>query len=116
MSDVKKNKVYFVNEKIKRKYVELENGRFEEKELYSLINRALDYLQENPIRFISIPKKQWPKEYIQKYDIKNLWKYDLPNGWRIIYTIKGNSIEIISVLIEWITHKDYERKFGYKRS
>ena len=116
MSHIKTKKVYFVNEKIKRIYDELENGRSEEKELYSLINRAIDALEENPSRFISIPRKQWPKEYIKKFDIKNLWKYDLPNGWRIIYTIKGNNIEIISVVLEWITHKDYERKFGYKRS
>jgi hypothetical protein len=116
MSCVKTNKVYFVNEKIKRMYDELENGRFEERELYSLINRALDDLEENPASFIFIPKKQWPKEYIKKFDIKNLWKYDLPNGWRVMYTIKGNNIEIISVVLEWITHKDYERKFGYKRS
>jgi Txe/YoeB family toxin of Txe-Axe toxin-antitoxin module len=116
MTYIKINKVYFVNEKIKKMYAGLGNGRSEEKELYSLINRALDDLEENPVRFVSIPKKQWPKEYILKYNINNLWKYDLPNGWRIIYTIKGNNIEIISVVLEWITHKDYERKFGYKRS
>jgi hypothetical protein len=80
MSFARKNKVYFVNEKIKKMFMKLEHGKFKEKELYSLLNRAIDDLEENPIRFISIPKKQWPKEYIKKYNIKNLWKYDLPNG------------------------------------
>jgi hypothetical protein len=53
---------------------------------------------------------------IQKYKINSLHKYNLPNGWRMLYTIKGNEIEIISIIIEWIRHKEYERKFKYKRS
>jgi hypothetical protein len=35
---------------------------------------------------------------VQKYCINNLRKYDLPNGWRLLYTIKGNEIEITDVI------------------
>jgi len=70
-------------------------------------------ITENPLCGIKIPYKLWPKEYISKYDIKVLYKYDLPNGWRLTYTIKGQKIEIISVIIEWFCHKKYERKFKY---
>ena len=48
-----------------------------------------------------------------KYEIDNLWKYDLPNGWRLIYAVQKNEIIVISIVIEWLNHKDYERKFKY---
>ena len=54
------------------------------------------------------------EEYVQKYGINNLWKYDLPRGWRLLYTVTAdNEVELISAILEWFDHKDYERKFGY---
>ena len=54
-----------------------------------------------------------PKEYKQRYGINNLWKYNLPNAWRLVYSITGNEVEIIAILLEWFDHKDYERRFKY---
>ncbi len=46
--------------------------------------------------------------------MNNLWKYDLPDGWRIIYTITTpNKIEILAIILEWSDHKGYEKRFGY---
>jgi len=50
---------------------------------------------------------------IKKYKISNLWKYDLTNGWRLIYTIESDEIRIISIILEWFDHKNYEKRFGY---
>ena len=108
--------VAFAEPSIKKAFEELEKGKHEEKQLAEFIERAIDDLKKNPLCGIKVPSKQWPKEYIKKYKIDNLRKYDLPNGWRLIYTLRGNQLEIISIIIEWITHKDYERKFKYKRS
>jgi len=33
------------------------------------------------------PKKLIPKEYV-----KNLWKYNLPCAWRLIYSIESNKL------------------------
>ena len=36
------------------------------------------------------------------------------DGWRLIYTITTpNKIEILSVILEWFDHPEYERKFHY---
>ncbi|HPV66505.1 MAG TPA: hypothetical protein PK655_03600 [archaeon] len=43
----------------------------------------------------------------------NLWKYNLSNGWRLTYTIRGGEIEVISIIIEWFCHKKYENRFKY---
>lgn len=39
--------------------------------------------------------------------------YDLPNSWRLIYTIQTNEVMILNVILEWFNHKGYERRFKY---
>ncbi|MEK6933789.1 MAG: hypothetical protein AABW75_02850 [Nanoarchaeota archaeon] len=58
-------------------------------------------------------KKLWPKEYTDKYPITNLWKYDLPNAWRLLYTLAENEVMIINIILEWMTHKEYGGRFNY---
>jgi len=86
-----------------------------DKELYKHLKRAFDDILENAFCGIQIPKKLIPAEYSKKFKpLNNLWKYNLPNAWRLIYTIKSpNKIEIISVILDWMNHKDYERLFNF---
>lgn len=107
-------KVVFVDESLYKSFLELKSGKFEEKELASYIQRAINDLKGNPLIGIKIRSKMWPKEYVQKFSITNLRKYDLPNGWRLIYTLQGSEVEIVSILLEWFSHKEYERRFGYR--
>jgi len=62
---------------------------------------------------VKISKKLWSKGYIKNYKIKNLWKYDLPDGWRLIYSIFEDKLMIINLILEWFPHKKYEKRFGY---
>lgn len=113
MIDNREKVVVFCEISLKKSYEELKSGKFEDKQLYEFLTRAINDLKLNPFVGIKVPKKMWPKEYIQKYTVNNLWKYDLPNGWRLIYTIKGDSVQLLSILLEWFNHKGYERRFGY---
>ncbi len=105
--------VAFISEKLKNEFEELKEGKFENIELYKSINKILDILKINPTSGIKIPQKLWPKEYMQAYEITNLWKHNLPNAWRLIYTIEMNEIKIVSIILEWFDHKEYEKRFGY---
>ena len=105
--------VIFSTLKIEQEFEDLKDGKFEDKNLYSFIDRAIKDLKQNPSCGTKIPKNLWPKEYIANYEIKNLWKYNLPNAWRLVYTIKENEVTIFNIILEWFTHKDYERKFKY---
>ncbi len=105
--------VSFGETKLEKNFEALKKGKFQDKELYEFIMRAIKDLKNNPSCGVKIPKKIWPKDYTQKYPITNLWKYDLPNAWRLIYTIKVNEIMIINVILDWFNHKDYERRFKY---
>lgn len=105
--------VYFGDEKLKACYEGLKESQVEDKMLHKWISRAIEDLEENAFCGIQIPKKLIPKIYIDKYKIDNLWKYDLPKGWRLIYSVANDGVCIISILLEWMDHKNYERRFNY---
>ena len=49
-----------------------------------------------------------------RFFVLNLWKYDLPQGWRLLYTITAeNEVELISAILEWFNHKNYEKRMNY---
>lgn len=105
--------VTFGEVKVEQEFESLKEGKFQDKQLYEFIDRAIKDMKNNPACGIKIPKRLWPKIYLLKYVVTNLWKYDLPNGWRLIYTIKEDEVMILNVILEWFDHKDYERRFGY---
>jgi len=105
--------VGFISKKLEQQFELLKEGKFEDKQLYELIDRSIKDLKKNPQIGTKIQKKLWPKKYIKKYEITNLWKYDLPNAWRLIYTIETDEIRIVNIILEWFDHKEYNRKFKY---
>ena len=113
MNNTKSVYVAFGDKKIEQEFELLKDGKFKDKQLYEFIDRAIKDLKNNPACGIKLSKKLWPKVYIEKYSLTNLWKYDLPNAWRLIYTIKENDITILNVILEWFSHKDYEKRFKY---
>ena len=109
----KQVQIAFITQKLKEQFGYLQKGRFEDQQLYKFINRALDDLKLNPTCGVKIPKKLWPKEYVKKYSVTNLWKYDLPSAWRLIYTIESDEVTIVSIILEWFDHREYEKRFNY---
>ncbi|MFT7616178.1 MAG: mRNA-degrading endonuclease RelE of RelBE toxin-antitoxin system [Candidatus Woesearchaeota archaeon] len=105
--------IRFIEENIQTAFYQLEKGDDSKRELFKFINQALDNIEENAFCGIQIPKNLIPKEYLSKYKVKNLWKYDLPKGWRLLYSITSDQIIVVSLILEWFDHKEYERKFKY---
>ena len=96
-------------------YYSLENGTTEEKNLFKWLNRAFEDILKNPFCGIRIPKKQIPKEYVKKFEINNLLKYNLPNVWRLVYSVGSDEkIIVVAIVLEWMTHKQYNKRFKYK--
>jgi len=104
-----KSNLVFGDLKLKKEFLNLNN-----KELKIQLKRAFNNLIENTFCGIQIPKRLIPKEYFKRFgNLTNLWKYNLPGAWRLIYTIKNSKVLIVSVLVEWIDHKKYERRFNF---
>ncbi|MCH8823256.1 MAG: type II toxin-antitoxin system RelE/ParE family toxin [Planctomycetes bacterium] len=107
------SEVRFIDEKLKKAFYKLEESDNSEKQLFKFINQALTNIEENAFCGTQIPNRLVPKQYVKKYGITNLWKYDLPNAWRLIYSIRGGEVIVVSIVLEWMTHKEYNRRFGY---
>ncbi len=93
-----------------------DNGNGEAKYLLKLIGKGISKLAERVDAGKKIPKKLWPAEYVRKYGINNLWKLNLDSYWRMVYTIVGTRIELVTVILDVMDHSEYDRKFGYDTS
>lgn len=78
------------------------------------IQRVKDLLKQNPFAGEQVRKKQIPPKYISKYNVDNLWRIDLANRWRMVYTITGGKVEIITFVLDIFDHREYDKVFGYK--
>ncbi|MBU2099786.1 hypothetical protein KKG83_02460 [Candidatus Micrarchaeota archaeon] len=87
------------------------------------INDKIELLKINCEAGIQIKKKQIPKKYLEKYEVTNLWKINLPSYWRMIYTLKqplreATEIDVLSIwldVLDIIDHEKYDKIFRYKR-
>jgi hypothetical protein len=70
----------------------------------------VDFIKANPFYGDNIKKKLIPKEYV----VDNLWRVELINFWRMLYTIKGDKVEVICFILGIMDHKIYDKKFGYR--
>lgn len=102
--------VAFADEKVEDSFEKIKK---EDSELHKFISRAIDDIKSNPFCGIHVPKRLIPKVYRQKYEVNNLWKYDLPDAWRLLYSIAGDKVSIVAIILEWLPHKEYERRFKY---
>jgi hypothetical protein len=87
-----------------------------EKDSYprQIVDKGLNVLKENMFAGQLIEKKKFPKFYVQKYGINNLYKYNLDRANRLIYTLIADESGIAVVILEVLSHKEYEKRFGYK--
>ena len=86
-----------------------------EQTFLNAVNKKIELIKANVHYGNSIPKKLIPSEYKAKYGIDNLFRVELPNYWRMLYTLtEGESqVEIIAFVLDIVDHKKYDKKFGY---
>ena len=80
-------------------------------QLLRSIKQKSELIKANPFYGDNIEKKKIPRNY----NVKNLWRVELSRYWRMLYTIKGDQVEIICFVLEIVDHKRYNKLFGYKK-
>jgi hypothetical protein len=108
-----KSAVYFADEQVQQTFLKLQSGRAEEKEIFNQLNTAFDMIAMDPFCGIQVPKRLIPKVYITKYGIENLWKYNFSKNWRLMYSVASDGTQVVTLVLEWLSHKEYERRFRY---
>ena len=104
------SRVIFADEELKKAFEKL---RTKDERLFKEIENALNAIKQNAFFGRNVKKEIIPKELIKKYEIDNLWIYNLRKDWRLLYTITNNEIEILAIVLDWMNHKDYERLFKF---
>lgn len=86
-----------------------------EKTILLAITKKIELIKSDPHYGDPIGKNLIPKQYIKKYKIKNLFRVELPNYWRMLYSLKDGDtkIEIIAFVLDIVDHSEYNKKFGY---
>ena len=72
-----------------------------EKSILNAIRQKSDLIKMNPHYGNPVKKSLIPKFYIEKYGVTNLFRVELPNFWRMLYTLTEGetTIEIISFIL-----------------
>lgn len=83
----------------------------EEMQLLKSIKQKSELIKLNPFYGDNIKKRLIPKSY----NVQNLWRVELTGYWRMLYTIKGDEIDIICFILDILNHKGYDKKFGYRK-
>lgn len=92
---------------------QIEEGKDSTAEIQLLrsIKQKRDLIKSNPFYGNNIEKAKIPKHF----DVQNLWRVELTGYWRMLYTIKGDQVEIVCFVLEIVDHKKYDKLFGYKK-
>jgi hypothetical protein len=93
----------------------LQCSTYEDKWIYHNLDAAFDKLKLNPYFGDRIQKKRIPKLYINKFGIDNLLIVPLPGAWRLLYSVERSGDDIIVIIVDFMSHTDYDRIFGYPR-
>jgi mRNA-degrading endonuclease RelE of RelBE toxin-antitoxin system len=100
--------VRFFSRELEKEYESLEKA---DPELYNAISKAIGKLNVNRKAGQKIPVEQVSKRYVSLYGTRHFWKMKLSREWRLIYTIAGDQIRILTVILSWYKdHKKYAKE------
>jgi hypothetical protein len=89
-----------------------------ERSIFNSINKKAEIIRSDPQYGDQIAKNRIPNEYIVRYGITNLFRIELSSFWRMIYTLAfdDTNFQTTIVILDILDHKEYDKKFGYRRS
>jgi hypothetical protein len=101
------NKLKKIVEKEKNKGI----NSSENQSLLRSIEIKKEWLKDNPLAGDVVKKEEIPKNL----NVDNLFKLRLSSFWRMLYTIKRESIEIYCFILVIESHPDYNKRFGKRK-
>ncbi len=88
----------------------------ENQRLLNSLKKKEEILKVNPEYGDHIPRKYIKRKTIKKYGTDSLWRVEVYNYWRAIYTLTGNEIEILTLILDVVDHNTYNKLFvHYKK-
>jgi len=94
--------------------IRAENGEGDANYILKLIEKGISTLVNDRESGNKIQKNIWPNYYSKKFEISNLWRLRLDKSWKMIYTIIGDDVRIVTIVLDVLNHKKHNKMFGYK--
>ena len=107
-----KNVKVFLKGEAKKTYAELQKSK--DVTILDSFERIKDIVKENPQYGNPIKKERIPQA-LKQLGIHNLYRAQLANYWRMLYTVEGTPEKIFVFILAIIDHKEYDKLFGYKK-
>ncbi|MHB8602385.1 MAG: hypothetical protein ACYC6W_02510 [Nitrosotalea sp.] len=83
--------------------------------LYKSITDTINLIKQGPTIGDHVEHNKIPKYYIKKFKVKTLFRIELVDYWRLLYSIHAfDDIGIGILVLEALDHKKYNKRFGYK--
>ena len=107
--------VNFIDKRAKKEYDAIKDDNAK---LFKVVERRLDEIVASlkktgrPTTGEIIPKKELSsklQKFIQYNGLAALWRVELSDGWRMIYSVGNDGIRIIAFILKLGDHKDYTR-------
>lgn len=97
-------------------YKRLKKDSKEERMILDRFHDKVSLIKQDIHHGNPINKRLIPAMYKKKYGIKNLFRVELPQFWRFVYTLTDgeNKEEIIIFILDIFDHKTYNRIFSYR--
>lgn len=96
-------------------YLELKKRTDKESQgILKSIERIREILKTNP-QFGDPLRKDLIPSIFRTQGIQNLYRVELSNYWRMLYTLQGNEIDIFVFVLTISDHKHYDDIFGYRK-
>ena len=99
-----------------REFVAFYNSLTESDPIKKKLDDVMDQLKKKPTMGDRIHARLFPVKYVRKYGIRNLYRCPLGSNYRMLYTLTSKTNTIYCVILEVLTHKEYDFLFGYKPS
>ncbi len=80
------------------------------------IDRKIGIIKEDRYYGAAIRKSLIPEEYKIEYGSTNLFRVELSDFWRMLYTLTNDEagMKTVAIVLDIINHETYDKKFGYK--
>lgn len=85
-----------------------------ENNIRKVVQQVISSLKNNQRMGDHIKKKDIPKYYIKKHSIPSLYLVDLPQFWRVTYSIMEFEVknELSVLMLELMNHDQYNKRFN----
>ena len=84
-------------------------------QLLTSINNTLRNIRADYRYGDLIPRRYISRATIERYGTDKIFRVELIGYWRLLYTIVGDEVEIIALILEYMDHDTYNKIFGYKK-